>query len=367
MNTLWGIVFFLMPILGIVYIGWHIWLILPLQAWLKTVVLIFLGAAFALFFANFLLDIDSMPMAAATFIYNVGTSSIFIALYLVMLFLVFDLGRLLHIIPKEFLTNSVGGTITVLAIIIPVFIYGNWHYYDKHRQTLELTTRKPLSHTYKLVMLSDLHLGYHNQRNELSRWIDIIAAEKPDLVLIAGDIIDRSMRPLTEQDMAAEFRRLNVPVYACLGNHEYYSGKPEVQQFIATTGIKLLSDTSQTVNNDITIVGRDDRTNRRRKPLKTILATADSTRYTIVLDHQPYHLEEAERSHVDFQFSGHTHYGQVWPISWITNAIYECAFGSHQRGNTHYYVSSGMGIWGGKFRIGTRSEYVVATLRHRQQ
>ena len=121
------------------------------------------------------------------------------------------------------------------------------------------------------------------------------------------------------------------------------------------------------MNNDITIVGRDDRTNRRRKSLKTILATADTTRYTIVLDHQPYHLEEAERSHVDFQFSGHTHYGQVWPISWITNAIYECAFGSHQRGNTHYYVSSGMGIWGGKFRIGTRSEYVVATLRHRQQ
>ena len=78
MNTFWGIVFFLMPILGIVYIGWHIWLILPLQAWLKMVVLIFLGAAFALFFANFLLDIDSMPMAAATFIYNVGTSSIFI-------------------------------------------------------------------------------------------------------------------------------------------------------------------------------------------------------------------------------------------------------------------------------------------------
>ena len=331
MNTLWSIVFFLMPILGIVYIGWHIWLILPLQAWLKMVVLIFLGAAFALFFANFLLDIDSMPMAAATFIYNVGTSSIFIALYLVMLFLVFDLGRLLHIIPKEFLPNSIGGTITVLAIIIPVFIYGNWHYYDKHRQTLELTTSKPLSHTYKLVMLSDLHLGYHNQRNELSRWIDIIAAEKPDLVLIAGDIID------------------------------------EAQQFIATTGIKLLSDTSQTVNNDITIVGRDDRTNRRRKPLKTILATADTTRYTIVLDHQPYHLEEAGRSHVDFQFSGHTHYGQVWPISWITKAIYECAFGSHQRGNTHYYVSSGIGIWGGKFRIGTRSEYVVATLRHRQQ
>ena len=65
---------------------------------------------------------------------------------------------------------------------------------------------------------------------------------------------------------------------------------------------------------------------------------------------------------VDFQFSGHTHYGQVWPISWITNLMYECAWGLHARGETQYYVSSGIGIWGGKFRIGTRSECIVADL-----
>jgi predicted MPP superfamily phosphohydrolase len=271
----------------------------------------------------------------------------------------------LHIIPKEFLTNSIGGTITVLAIIIPVFIYGNRHYYDKHRQTLELTTSKPLSHTYKLVMLSDLHLGYHNQHNELSRWIDIIAAEKPDLVLIAGDIIDRSMRPLTEQDMAAEFRRLNVPVYACLGNHEYYSGKPEAQQFIATTGIKLLSDTSQTVNNDITIVGRDDRTNRRRIFLKTILTTADTTRYTIVLDHQPNDYAEEAESKMDLVLSGHTHGGQFWGLGnygvWIgANDAY---YGYERRKNTDFIVSSGIGDWAIDFKTGCISEYIVVNIK----
>ena len=85
--------------------------------------------------------------------------------------------------------------------------------------------------------------------------------------------------------------------------------------------------------------------------------------FLILLDHQPYHLEQAERQHIDFQFSGHTHHGQVWPISWITESIYECAFGAHKRGHTNYYVSSGLGIWGGKFRIGTRSEYVVLNLQ----
>jgi predicted MPP superfamily phosphohydrolase len=74
-------------------------------------------------------------------------------------------------------------------------------------------------------------------------------------------------------------------------------------------------------------------------------------------------LERTAAAGVDFQFSGHTHYGQVWPISWIEDAIYECAYGSLTKGNTRIYVSSGIGIWGGKFRIGTQSEYVVLMLK----
>ena len=57
-----------------------------------------------------------------------------------------------------------------------------------------------------------------------------------------------------------------------------------------------------------------------------------------------------------------THEGQVWPISLLVDAMYETAWGPYQKGNTHYYISSGLGIWGGKYRIGTRSEYIVATI-----
>ena len=84
--------------------------------------------------------------------------------------------------------------------------------------------------------------------------------------------------------------------------------------------------------------------------------------YTILLDHQPYALNEAQNAGIDFQVSGHTHYGQVWPVSWITDAIYEDSHGFLQKGRTSYYVTSGIGIWGGKFRIGTDSEYIVCTL-----
>ena len=92
------------------------------------------------------------------------------------------------------------------------------------------------------------------------------------------------------------------------------------------------------------------------------MQAVDGSRYTILLDHQPFHLEQAEKAGVDFQLSGHTHYGQVWPASWVEDAIYENAYGPLQKGKTQYFVTSGLGIWGGKFRIGTQSEYLVVTL-----
>lgn len=321
--------------------------------------------SFLLMFAGIFRSTDKMPMPLATAVYEIGTSSIFILLYLFMLFVVLDLGRLVHLISRTLLYNNWWVTGGIAFFMVALFVYGHLHYKHKVREELTLKSEK-VSKPVKLVMVSDLHLGYHNQREEFHRWVDLINAEKPDLILIAGDIIDGSMRPLKDQKMYEEFHRLSAPIYACLGNHEYYSGEPDAQQFYRDANIHLLQD-SATVVGDLCIIGRDDRTNIHRKSLGKIMEENSflitHSSFLILLDHQPYHLEQAERQHIDFQFSGHTHHGQVWPISWITEAIYECAFGAHKRGHTNYYVSSGLGIWGGKFRIGTRSEYVVLNLQ----
>lgn len=360
---MWIIIFLLLPILGLAYTGWHIWQILPFSnAWRWAVVVIGL-LLFLTTFLNFSRTIDHMPLRLATACYEVGNSSIFILLYLVIIFLLLDAGRLLHIVPKQWLINNAYSSITILVLMLGVFIYGNVHYYKKVRQPLYLTTKKhSVTKKMKIVMLSDLHLGYHNNRKELERWIDLINNENPDLVLIGGDIIDISVRPLTEENMASEFHKLKAPIYACLGNHEYISGEQDAERFYRQAGITLLRDSVANIGNGLCIIGRDDRMNIGRKSIAELMKDVDKSRYVILLDHQPYHLERAEHAGVDFQFSGHTHHGQVWPVSWITDAIYECAFGEHRRNNTRYYVSSGMGIWGGKFRIGTHSEYIVATL-----
>ena len=344
---------------GLGYVLWHVWCVLPFQKWMKWCIIALLALCFATMFLNFGLT-DRMPLGLASWVYDIGWSSIFVLLYLFITFLVLDLGRLVRLVPKAWLYHNGITAAAVFVLILGLFIYGNIHYNDKYRETLTLTSTK-LDGQKRIVMVSDLHLGYHNRRAELERWIDLINAEKPDLVLIAGDIIDMSIRPLAEEKMAEAFHRLQAPVYACLGNHEYFSGEPAAQRFYDEAGIHLLRDTT-VVTGDLCIVGRDERTNRHRKPLADIMRGADPSKYTILIDHQPYHLEEAEQCGIDFQFSGHTHYGQVWPISWITDATYECAFGQWQRGNTRYYISSGMGIWGGKYRIGTRSEYLVVEL-----
>ena len=123
----------------------------------------------------------------------------------------------------------------------------------------------------------------------------------------------------------------------------------------------MLKDNSVQLNG-LTIIGRDDRSNWNRKPLSTLVGPQEG--FTLLLDHQPSHLEEAEEAGIDFQFSGHTHHGQVWPLSWFTDLIFEKAHGSHSRGNTQYYVTSGLGAWGPKIRIGTRSEYLVLHVSH---
>lgn len=359
---LWGFVFFVLPIAGLAYTFWRTWCLLPLTTVPKAVVLGVMLMCFLMMFSTFgLFDIDRLPIPAATAIYEVGNSSIFVMLYMVMLFLLMDLGRVAHVVPHDWMYHSMKGTGVVAAVIVSLFTYGYFHYMHKTRQEVALQTTKP--HTgLRIVMASDLHVGYHNQVDELNRWVDMINAESPDLVLIGGDIIDGRIRPLLDQNAAAAFRRIKAPVVACFGNHEYFTGLNRSLAFYKYAGITLLRDSAMTIKG-VNIIGRDDRTNPRRKSLAQLVEGIDKSRYTILLDHQPYHLEEAEACGIDFQFSGHTHHGQVWPISWITDAIYEDAFGPLTKGKTQYYVSSGLGIWGAKFRIGTRSEYVVATIK----
>ena len=341
------------------YICWHLWRITP-QGWKPASVSVFIFWMTS-FFVGFAIN-DRIPMKAATVLYEVGNTWTIAFLYLLLIFLVADIAAVCYLLPKMFLKDSAAGLGTVVSIVAVILTLGGIHYHHKYREELTIATSKPLDKSMTIVMASDLHLGYHNRKAELARWVDMINAEKPDLVLFGGDVIDLSLRPVIEGNYAQEFHRVEAPMMAVLGNHEFYSNLKLAQQFYKESGIQLLKD-SVAHFNGIDIIGRDDRTSHRRVSLNTLSKGLQG--FTIVLDHQPYHLEEAEAARIDFQFSGHTHRGQVWPLSWVTDAMYEKAWGHHRRSNTQYYVSSGLGIWGAKIRVGTRSEYLVLHLTNK--
>lgn len=361
---------FLFPIvilLAQIYTSLRIWQIIPLPSIWKTVITILYNTGFISFFLFFVFALrqkDFISFEVTKILYELGTSSPFILLYLLILFGTLDIARAIHLLPSHYLLNSWIGTLSITGLMLITFISGNLHYHNKYREVLHLTTTKKIARPLKIVLLSDLHLGYHNQRKDFAQWVDLINQENSDLILIAGDIVDFNTVPLDYEHTAEEFHRLNAPVYACLGNHEYIDNIQSTEAFYQAAGIHLLKD-QFTILSDygLALIGRDDRTNKKRKSISELKQgiTNDSL-YTIVLDHQPFHLEEAEENHIDFQFSGHTHDGQVWPITYIIDAMYEDGHGPWQRGDTHYYVSSGLGIWGGKFRIGTNSEYTILNL-----
>ncbi|MBQ8463330.1 MAG: metallophosphoesterase [Prevotella sp.] len=355
-------VFFLALVVALTaYVSWHLWRMAPAGGALKLTVTGLFLLWMAVFFVGFFV-MDHVPIKLAIVLYEVGTTWLIFFLYLLIAFVLADVASLCHLLPKSLLRDNPVGLMSVVGLIAVVMMLGGVEYHHKHRKELTLTTEKAIEKPLTIVLASDLHIGYHNRKAELARWVDLINGENPDLVLIGGDIIDRSLRPVDEGNYAEEFHRIQAPVFTVHGNHEYISQIDEAERFFKEAGIVLLKD-SVAHFKGVDVIGRNDRSAFRRATVKALAAGAKG--FTILLDHQPYHLEEAEQAGIDFQFSGHTHRGQVWPISWITDAVYEKSWGFHQRGNTRYYVSSGLGIWGPKIRIGTRSEYLVLHLKRR--
>lgn len=356
---------------GNYYVFLRLWQMLPpslIGRILFVVVAVFLIASpFVSILAG-----SSFPATLTATMYRIGTSWLILFMYLLLTFLMLDLIRVTHILPIDsYMRHSWIGLGTLAAGLTLLLSIGYYRYVHKDRVELNLSVNKPVteSGTLKIVAASDLHLGYGIGRKELENWVELINRENPDIVLIAGDITDNNVKPLYEAQMENVFPHIKSKygTFVIPGNHEYIAGGKPAEAFLRSAGVTFLKDSVVLVDNRFYIVGRDDRSNPERQSISQLTATLDHSKPIILLDHQPYNLEEAEQSGVDLQISGHTHKGQVWPITLVTKALFELHHGYKQKGNTHYYVNSGLGIWGGKFRIGSRSEYVVISLSASQK
>lgn len=272
--------------------------------------------------------------------------------------------------PQFLIGSAVGKLWTFIAVaglILTITVAGFFNACNVRVKKLELNIPKNAGQLKELniTMASDIHLGTIIGNGRLGRLVDKINATEPDLVILAGDIVDEDIGPVIRGDMGKNLKEIKARygVIGITGNHEYIGGVKKAVEYLEAHGIKMLLDDKVLVADALWIVGRKDRSGARfdgspRKPLKDILSGIDKKLPVILLDHQPFDLQDASSNDMDLQLSGHTHHGQLWPLNVITNRVYEKSWGYLKKGDTHYYVSSGAGTWGPPVRTGNSPEIV---------
>jgi predicted MPP superfamily phosphohydrolase len=322
------------------------------------------------FYSAFIIAMLGRNMLALQFqkiLYFPGTVWMGMVLYLLLFFFLTDI---IYFFSRRYLSAVIKARFRkiqvvsgyVLVVCLAIYGYYQFNHPKIVEQKIHIAKNAGEYKRLKVVGVSDLHLGVAIDRKHMEKYVRLINDQHPDLILIAGDLIDNNALPLEKERVWETIDELQAPlgVYYCLGNHDYLVGIESAMKFLRKTDMHLLIDSTVVINNSIQIVGRDDKQgNHNRKSLEELVKNTDKTLPLLLLDHEPYLLNEAEENGIDFQLSGHTHRGQIFPANVFVDRMYELSYGYKQKGNTHYYVSSGLGLWGPPFRIGTQSEIVI--------
>jgi uncharacterized protein len=299
-------------------------------------------------------------------------------LYFLLSIVILDLLRLINNVadvvtfdPETYPAIKLWITLGLITIVMLTLFLGYLNAKRLKIKTLHLTIDKynPEVQELNIVMASDIHLGSIVGKKRALKIVKTINSLKPDIILLPGDILDSEIAPVVWLDLGAVLRELSARygIFAVTGNHEYIGGIKEAVAYIREHRIDLLRDEVREIAG-VTIVGREDYTiKNNRKPLPDLMEDVDRNKAVILMDHQPFHLEEAEKAGVDLQVSGHTHRGQLWPLSYITNMVYEIDWGYLKKGDTHIYVSSGVGTWGPPVKIGNDAEIMQFVLHFKEK
>ena len=232
--------------------------------------------------------------------------------------------------------------------------------------TVEVPRRSSASTQLKVVFASDFHLGVLTEADFMDRFVALVNAQEADVVLLGGDILEGDRRGEAFDRFEAHFRRLRsrYGVYAVPGNHEGYGGVRD--EFYGRADIRLLRDAVEKIDGVCYLAGRDDGgRSRGRKTIEALLDGLPDDLPLILLDHRPTDLENVSRTRVDIQFSGHTHHGQLFPINFITNREYELSWGYLKKRQTHFFVTSGVQLWGPRVRTAGHSEILLVRVELR--
>ena len=280
-----------------------------------------------------------------------------------------------------------------LVVLLVVFAYGLHHAQQTVVVSYDLNVDKPADaqgDEMNLVLLGDLHLSVNSKLSTTQKMVELINAEHPDAVVIAGDIFTSSYKGLSHPEQYAEALRgieSKYGVYAIYGNHDVeeplLGGFPltpisqafrttPMEDFLVDCNFIPLLDEVVTLPNGVQLAGRvdgekaGDGTTDRLSPSE-LLKDADPEKPVLVLQHEPKEFKALGEAGADVALCGHTHAGQIFPGNLIVPFFNENAWGYKRLHDVDTFVTAGVGYYGPPMRVGTDSEITVIHLHFQQE
>ncbi|MGM9973584.1 MAG: metallophosphoesterase [Clostridiaceae bacterium] len=304
---------------------------------------------------------------------------------LIAIFIIKLLLRLTPLRKNPFLMDNplLWGSILSVVLIF-VFAYGSYKAFhlENKEYSIEINKSSPIENL-KVVMVSDIHLGYTIGSSHVDKIVEKINNEEPDIVFIVGDTFDNSYEAVADiEDIIEAFKRIKATygAYGVLGNHDvtadlkgsdnkspdYTIEAEDMISFFEKSDITLLRDESILIEDSFYLVGRKDASpigavNYERAEASELLKDIDIEKPVILLDHQPGRFSTISEG-VDLVVSGHTHNGQVFPGNIIVDYIYDNGYGYKMQGSLQSIVTSGAGVWGPPLRLASDSEITTINI-----
>lgn len=224
---------------------------------------------------------------------------------------------------------------------------------------------------FRIALISDIHIGSMLDARFARSIVDRVNALEPDLIAVAGDLVDGPVKHLREDVAPFADLRARHGVYFVTGNHDYYSGADPWLAEVEKLGMQALRNERVTISQDgahFELAGVDDHRANLFGPghgedVPAALAGRNPDDAVVLLAHDPSTFPAAVKADVDLQLSGHTHGGQIWPFNLLVRAAVGFVAGHYRRGRSQLLVSCGTGYWGPPMRVRAPAEIIEITLR----
>ncbi|MHB1204454.1 MAG: metallophosphoesterase [Rhodospirillaceae bacterium] len=226
---------------------------------------------------------------------------------------------------------------------------------------------------FKIVQISDLHVGPTIGRGYVRNVVEMANALAPDLVALTGDFADGKAADVADEIAPLAGLRAPEGVFFVTGNHEYFWDAAAWMAMFRKLGARVLVNEHTLIRREsdaIILAGVTDYSTRSLGPPHgsdpaAALAGAPRGTARILLAHQPASYEAASAAGFDLQLSGHTHSGQYFPFNLMIRFFQRYYRGLNRHGDMWVYVNRGTGYWGPRLRAGVPSEITLLVLRRK--